>query len=142
MTKTILFISTMLFSLNTFATLNYPLLEQQASTLLCETEPKKCVKFSVQKGRQTLGPFVVDGITLPADAKRDADSQRAMLGANLYVKEDGSVGAITSSDVTLPTIAKKKSATDAVVIILSADPLPINTDGDAKINVPLPVGTD
>jgi hypothetical protein len=83
-----------------------------------------------------------DGITLPADAKREADSQRAMLGANLYVKEDGSVGVITSSDATLPTIAKKKSATDAVVIILSADPLPINTGGDAKINVPLPVGTD
>lgn len=85
--------------------INFQELEETARLIACKTE---CVKSKIDIVKQ--GPFVVDGITLPADALRDLEQQQSVVSVGMYINMDGDVLSFDESETdvayTAPAINK------------------------------------
>jgi len=86
-----------------FPYLNFFELEKVSQNLACnETSGLPCVKVCLNtSGSSVIDNFVVNGVAMPIDAKRDASLQKDMIGSGLYVKQDGSVGDLAGAPMPL-----------------------------------------
>lgn len=79
--------------------INYTDMEKKSSVIYCKNKPD-CVPFKevlVANGFNS-NTFIVDGITLPADALKDEVQQLELLEASLYVTENGEVLSLPKKD--------------------------------------------
>jgi len=75
-------------SVSASGVIDYLSLEKKATNIACSAG---LVCISLEAQQETLArqeAFTVDGLALPADALRDADQQRAMIAAGLYITSD------------------------------------------------------
>jgi hypothetical protein len=100
------FIAQSLLSYSAYASINYIEVERVATAVTCQINQNTCIDYEQsQKTKSTV--FEVDGIILPSDALKDADQQRAMLAANLYIQNNGEVKP-------LPDLAQVKAQNDEI----------------------------
>tara|TARA_Y100000310_G_C20484072_1_gene716069 strand:- start:366 stop:791 length:426 start_codon:yes stop_codon:yes gene_type:complete len=90
-------LGTLLLSSFAHAEINYVELEAISNKILCDSEGM-CESTLLASDSNAAQSFTVDGVALPPDALRDADQQRGMIAASLYIKESGDVASLPSPD--------------------------------------------
>ena len=100
------------FSSVAHAELNYIDLETISNKILCDNE-SKCENTMLNTESNAAQSFVVDGVSLPPDALRDADQQRGMIAASLYIKDNGDVASLPSPDeIKMIALQSEQAATE------------------------------
>ena len=100
------------FSSVAYAELNYIDLETISNKILCDNE-SKCENTMLNIESNAAQSFVVDGVSLPPDALRDADQQRGMIAASLYIKDNGDVASLPSPDeIKMIALQSEQAATE------------------------------
>tara|TARA_Y100000310_G_scaffold180406_1_gene180298 strand:- start:12970 stop:13395 length:426 start_codon:yes stop_codon:yes gene_type:complete len=94
------------------AEINYIDLETISNKILCESEGM-CENTLLSADSSAAKAFTVDGVVLPPDALRDAEQQRGMIAASLYIKDNGDVASLPSPDeIKMIALQSEQAATE------------------------------